>query len=191
MPRRPASTGPTRNEPAGSFFRHSGSRKIVFAVNERRSPADSTNGSRRRCPVVLRSPGRRVPRATPGSPAAPARRSVRRRPQLASASSTVNTSQTDFRGWRRTGAHPARGLRRRSRRSEPTRDRTVRIGARLPTTLRPAAAPCGSVGRAPIKHDGREVPEVGFGRDCGEEGIGERPPGSPRPLLEAARCPQA
>ena len=34
-----------RSAPLASFFRHSGLRMIVLAVNERRSPAESTNGN--------------------------------------------------------------------------------------------------------------------------------------------------
>ena len=44
-PRRAASAGLMRSAPPPSFFRHAGSRKIVFAVDERRSPAESTNGN--------------------------------------------------------------------------------------------------------------------------------------------------
>ena len=40
-----ASSGFMRSAPPRSFFRHSGLRMIVLAVNERRSPAESTNGN--------------------------------------------------------------------------------------------------------------------------------------------------
>ena len=39
-----ASASEIRSAPSRSRLRHSGDRKMVFAVNERRSPADSTNG---------------------------------------------------------------------------------------------------------------------------------------------------
>src|SRR5262249_29710659 len=44
-PRRRASSGLMRSAPAGSFFRQPGLRMIVFAVNERRSPAESRKGN--------------------------------------------------------------------------------------------------------------------------------------------------
>src|SRR5262249_6686986 len=44
-PRRRASAGFMRNAPAASFFRQPGLRMMVFAVNERRSPAESRNGN--------------------------------------------------------------------------------------------------------------------------------------------------
>ena len=39
--------GETRSAPRPSFLRHAGSRKMVLAVNERRSPAESRNGHSR------------------------------------------------------------------------------------------------------------------------------------------------
>ena len=44
MPRRWASAGPMRSAPSPSRLRQPGSRMMVLAVNDRRSPADSRNG---------------------------------------------------------------------------------------------------------------------------------------------------
>ena len=58
-----ASAGLMRSAPCASFFRHAGSRKIVLAVDERRSPAESTNGNA----GSARAPARRGGRSAPSS----------------------------------------------------------------------------------------------------------------------------
>ena len=92
-PTRFASSGFMRSAPARSFRRHSGLRMIVLAVNERRSPAESTNGNSALAPArrPVRERVELVEQLGHRELDAPVRRAQRAR-SVSSHSSTANTT---------------------------------------------------------------------------------------------------
>ncbi len=153
-PRLAASSGFMRSATPPSFFRHAGSRKIVFAVDERRSPAERTNGNssvggnvRRQRRELLEQLGDHEVDLAVGR--------VEALPGLVVVVDGEHDAGT---GWRASRRRARR--RRRSRRAAPTRDATGSRSARDPTPRPRLRGPRPASGRASRRGRRRERREV-------------------------------
>ena len=172
--RRPARPAARPRRPASATTR---SRMIVLAVNERRSPADSTNGNSARRRWVRRRAQLRARRAAPGStrldpsvgrlhPAAtprPSRRAENVTPEWPARIASNSASPSS----RPSPVNPAAAHRRLGIRA--------RSGGPHPTASAADAAPSGSVGPS-VRYSttGASAPSAGSAAVAAKNAVGER-----------------
>ena len=143
-----ASSGCMRSAPARSFLRQSGLRMMVLAVNERRSPAESTNGNVGVPPGAGSLASAIELAKSSGSASWICPLGVRTRAKLSSQSSTEKTTRALA---RRASRRRARRAARRARRRSPRAG--ARRGGRSRADL--ADAPDRRAFREPLRAGGR------------------------------------